>query len=96
MPADWSPTDADRAFALDLGLNPTDVAPQFADFWHAKAGAGGRKVDWPATWRSWCRREADGRKTGLTLPNNTLPTKPQSRHERVTEAWAGVPDMEGI
>ncbi|WP_249208592.1 MATH domain-containing protein [Acetobacter okinawensis] len=96
MPEDWQPSHEDRSFALGLGLNPTDIAPQFADFWHAKAGAGGRKVDWPATWRSWCRREADGRKTGLTLPNSRLPTQPQSRHERVAEAWAGVPDIEGV
>lgn len=96
LPEDWQPSHEDRSFALGLGLNPTDIAPQFADFWHAKAGAGGRKVDWSATWRSWCRREADGRKTGLTLPNSRLPTQPQSRHERVAEAWAGVPDIEGV
>ncbi|NSL93898.1 hypothetical protein [Acetobacter syzygii] len=96
MPEDWQPSHEDRSFALGLGLNPTDIAPQFADWWHAKAGAGGRKVDWTATWRSWCRREADGRKTGLTLPNSRLPTKPQTRHERVAEAWAGVPDIEGV
>lgn len=28
----------------------------FVDYWRAKAGAGGTKLDWPATWRNWMRR----------------------------------------
>lgn len=28
----------------------------FRDYWHAKAGADARKVDWLATWRNWVRR----------------------------------------
>lgn len=28
----------------------------FRDFWTAKAGAGGRKTDWLATWRTWLRK----------------------------------------
>lgn len=28
---------------------------QFCDYWHAKPGKDGRKVDWPATWRNWMR-----------------------------------------
>lgn len=27
----------------------------FRDFWHAKAGANARKVDWLKTWRNWIR-----------------------------------------
>lgn len=30
-------------------------AEKFADYWHGVAGAKGRKADWPATWRNWCR-----------------------------------------
>jgi hypothetical protein len=29
----------------------------FSDYWRGKAGALGRKSDWLATWRNWCRRE---------------------------------------
>ena len=36
-------------------------AEVFADFWHAKAGADAKKLDWQATWRNWIRR-CDGRK----------------------------------
>lgn len=77
LPADWTPTDADRAFALGLGLNPSDIAPQFADFWHAKAGAGGVKLDWAATWRGWCRRDAE--KRGGPKPIAGKPQSPLSQ-----------------
>jgi hypothetical protein len=32
---------------------------KFRDFWIAKPGAGGLKLDWPATWRNWSRRAAE-------------------------------------
>jgi hypothetical protein len=34
------------------------VADRFRDFWHAKPGQGGVKLDWTATWRNWCREDA--------------------------------------
>lgn len=30
----------------------------FLDYWRAKPGAAGVKLDWPATWRNWMRRKA--------------------------------------
>lgn len=59
LPDDWEPSEVDREFAAGLGLSPSAVAEQFRDFWHAKAGKDGRKADWAATWRNWCRREAE-------------------------------------
>lgn len=32
---------------------------QFVDYWRGRAGAGGVKSDWVATWRTWMRREHD-------------------------------------
>ena len=29
----------------------------FGDYWRAKPGAAGRKADWLATWRNWCRKD---------------------------------------
>lgn len=92
LPADWSPTDEMRTFALGLGLNPTDIGEQFRDYWLATAGAKGRKADWGATWRGWCRREAE-RKPG-TLLASSLPGRPVSRQERVQEAFANAPRLE--
>jgi uncharacterized protein YdaU (DUF1376 family) len=61
LPADWQPSDADREFARSLNLDAGRVSEQFRDFWHAKAGKDAVKLDWPATWRGWCRRDADSR-----------------------------------
>jgi hypothetical protein len=55
---DWSPSDADRAFAKHLGWSDSQIdneAGNFRDYWIAKPGAGGCKLDWPATWRKWVR-----------------------------------------
>lgn len=35
-----------------------NVAENFVDWWQAKAGAGGIKLDWFKTWKVWCRSEA--------------------------------------
>jgi hypothetical protein len=59
LPSDWRPSEIDAGYAHKLGLNPEAVAENFRDYWHAKAGADGRKADWPATWRTWCRRDAE-------------------------------------
>jgi len=39
----------------DLNIHKT--AESFRDFWIAKAGAGGVKLDWQATWRNWVRSQ---------------------------------------
>jgi uncharacterized protein YdaU (DUF1376 family) len=39
-------------------LNPDTVWANFRDFWIAKPGKDGTKLDWLATWRTWVRREA--------------------------------------
>lgn len=36
---------------LDIAVE----AERFRDYWHAKAGKDGRKLDWQATWRNWVR-----------------------------------------
>jgi hypothetical protein len=59
LPDGWELPDDWRAFAESLGIPPPVVAVEadkFRDFWRAKAGADGRKLDWAGTWRNWCRR----------------------------------------
>lgn len=63
LPADWQPAPTERDFAADLNLDPEATASTFRDYWAAIPGAKGRKTDWPATWRNWCRRDADNRRT---------------------------------
>ena len=57
LPSDWQPDLEDRQFAREMGFNPDDVAARFRDYWHAKAGQPGTKLDWSATWRNWCRSD---------------------------------------
>ncbi len=55
LPSDFEP---DIGFALSEGLSSSQAdteAAKFRDFWIAKPGAGGVKLDWPATWRNWVR-----------------------------------------
>lgn len=58
LPADWTLPDEWRDWA-ERYTNELDIAgtaDQFRDYWVAKSGAAGRKADWYATWRNWCRR----------------------------------------
>ena len=62
LPPDWHPSDSNIAFcqAERPDLEPTAVAARFRDFWIAKAGREGLKLDWSATWRNWVRNERLG------------------------------------
>lgn len=58
LPIDWSPSDADREFARQLGWSDAQIdaeAANFRDYWISKPGSGGCKLDWPAIWRKWIR-----------------------------------------
>lgn len=59
LPADWA-LPADWRNWAQINFSPDDEtitleAERFRDFWIAKAGSGGCKLDWEATWRNWCR-----------------------------------------
>ena len=58
LAADWKPSIQDCEFAGGLGLEADEVAAGFRDYWIACPGRRGVKLDWAATWRNWCRREA--------------------------------------
>lgn len=70
LPADWWPDDDLRVFAVsELGSNGAArrETQQFVDYWVAVPGAKGCKLDWPATYRNWCRRAGErlGRPGGM-------------------------------
>jgi hypothetical protein len=48
------------------------VAERFRDYWLAVPGARGRKADWGATWRNWCRRECAGGSARAVRPAHPL------------------------
>lgn len=59
LPPDWKFPDDWKAWASEKrpDLDPEITAERFRDFWIAKAGKDGRKLDWHATWRNWVRNE---------------------------------------
>lgn len=48
-----------RAYAMQQGIDPDRTFEKFIDYWRSASGAKARKHDWDATWRNWCRTEAD-------------------------------------
>lgn len=61
LPEDWQPNPDDIAFAQPhlTGHEIANEAARFRDYWIAKAGAGGVKLDWSAVWRNWIRSNCD-------------------------------------
>jgi len=53
LPQDW------RAFCQQerSDLDPERTFAKFCDYWKAKPGKQGTKLDWLATWRNWVREE---------------------------------------
>ena len=59
LPDDFSLTPARRAVAEAEHVDPDRTFAKFCDHWRAASGQRARKRDWDATWRNWCRTEAD-------------------------------------
>jgi len=57
LPEEWK----DYCKSKRPDLDPASVFDAFKDFWSAKAGQGGTKLDWAATWRLWVRNEKESR-----------------------------------
>ena len=58
----WLPSSEDHSVAVaTLNRQRADAeVAKFRDYWVAKAGKDGCKLDWDATWRNWVRRAAEG------------------------------------
>ena len=79
LPDDWPLTDERTEIARAEGLDPTRTFAKFTDYWRSVGGNRGCKRDWDATWRNWCRTEADRngpRSSGWTGPNGGKPPTP--------------------
>ena len=62
LPEDWQPNPDLIATATKLGLSAAQFdreVEKFRDYWHAKPGAGGVKLDWDGTARNWMRTAAE-------------------------------------
>jgi hypothetical protein len=64
LPSDFSLTPERRLVAEAETLPAERTFEKFRDYWRAIPGAKGRKLDWDATWRNWCRSDKDARPAG--------------------------------
>ena len=99
LPEDWRRAPGDVTWQAEQGI-PDEFAraetAAFRDYWKAKPGAGGCKLDWSATWRNWMRRAWGGRegdqyrrRTGTATPLPDFETQRlQARQERARAAFA--------
>jgi len=56
IPENFSVTLEHQRWAKEHNLpSPSDYIEAFCDYWRAKPGAGGVKLDWDATFRNWMR-----------------------------------------
>lgn len=68
LPDDFWP---DIGWAVAEGMSPSQAqteASQFRDYWTAKPGKDGTKLDWPATWRQWVRNQLKRRPPSRASP----------------------------
>lgn len=59
---DWKPSSIEDHFAISEGLTRVEIdreAARFRDYWKGRAGSGGVKLDWTATWQNWIRSTAE-------------------------------------
>ena len=74
IPDDFVP---DIEAAISEGLTRQEAERQarsFCDWWRAKPGKDGLKLDWPATWRVWYRRNlsAPPQRNATSPPQNSI------------------------
>jgi hypothetical protein len=95
LPEGFMPDESMRAWFVEnriaaAGVDGVTEHARFVDYWRAKAGANGTKLDWPATWRNWMRTAAE-RKGGVPAAGASIPQQRQefkSSAEKKAEADA--------
>jgi hypothetical protein len=69
IPDDFVLTDDRRLVAEAERLPAERTFAKFCDYWRSASGQKARKIDWEATWRNWCRTEADRKPGAGAKPN---------------------------
>lgn len=90
LPAEYQLPELDLAYAASIGVPAEQTAKQFErfrDFWISKAGPGGVKLDWSATWRNWIRKFADERGYAPTAEPGASPKPAFTSVVPGTEQW---------
>lgn len=84
LPDDFELTDERRLVAEAEKLPAERTFAKFVDYWRAASGSKARKHDWDATWRNWCRTEADRPRGNGVATRGTHQQKP-NRFDESTE-----------
>lgn len=63
LPDEWRDWAQDHCASWTTG-HIAGIFDSFRDYWVGKSGKDAAKNDWFATWRNWCRREAQVRRGG--------------------------------
>ena len=95
---DWVLPDEWRQDAEGIGLEWHHIrneAAKFRDYWVAKPGQAGCKLDWRATWRNWCRKAYGDLPTPARAPARevtdiTSPERSQNYHTIAAENLAAM------
>jgi hypothetical protein len=74
IPEDFALNPERRGVAEAEKLPVERTFAAFRDYWTAASGAKARKHDWDATWRNWCRTQADMNAKG----QRAVPGKPSN------------------
>lgn len=73
LPDEWGEDARAVAFKAKQPISDHEIsneADKFRDYWTAKPGAAGRKLDWRGTWRNWFRSYLDRRPKPRNAPGN--------------------------
>jgi hypothetical protein len=68
LPPDWLAWAREKRFWTEA--DTMAESESFADYWHGRAGSGGVKLDWRATWQNWVRNSK--RPNGTHSPTATI------------------------
>lgn len=92
IPESWSPEP--KAWEIGVLLLGGEQAAQgeldkFRDYWRSIAGAKGRKADWDATWRVWCRNASERKPPFRQANDRTHDDKLSRKQANLARAFAG-------
>lgn len=89
LPDDWLPDPTGVRLCAELGLDLSRTLAQFRDHWRAKPGKDACKLDWDATWRTWCRRERPPRQADSAHARRAQHTRDAMRADGITDRDLG-------
>ena len=74
LKADWWPSEATEGWVMDEHPHVSfdNQLDAFRDYWTAKPGKDGRKLDWDATFRNWIRNSRQTARAGPTAKPKTV------------------------